>query len=44
MDERRSYCPNCGEELPEDFAFYVKDEDETCRHITNLVEEDISVY
>jgi len=38
------YCPNCGKEVPENFAFSIKDEDGTCRHITDLVEEEILAY
>lgn len=35
----KKYCPKCGKEVKEDFAFSVKDEDGACRHITDLVEE-----
>jgi hypothetical protein len=35
------YCPNCGKEVPENFIFYLKDEDGQCRHITSLIEEGI---
>lgn len=37
----KKYCPNCGKEVPENFVFYIKDEDGSCRHITDLIEEGI---
>ena len=35
------YCPNCGKEVGENFVFYLLDEDGECRHITDLVEEEV---
>ena len=44
MDDQVRYCPNCGEEVPENYLFYVKDGDGSCRHVTDLVEEGILAY
>lgn len=40
----KKYCPNCSQEVPENFAFYIKDEEDSCRHITDLVEEGLLAY
>jgi len=44
MDDQVKFCPNCGEEVPENYLFYVKDEDGSCRHVTDLVEEGILAH
>jgi len=38
------YCPNCEEEVQEDFIFCLEDEDGACRHITDLIEEGILAH
>jgi hypothetical protein len=41
---KKKYCPNCGKEVPNNFVLYIKDEDGTCRHITDLTEEGLVAY